>query len=171
MQLGVHIADFTWTGGGARLGPGLARLARNAEDGGVSRLTVMLAKAVTTLDVLSSGRAGLGIGAAWYEEESRGLGLRYADACNIVAGPDAAHKLDLLREHCEREGRPYDSIEKTTSLAETVTAATDPEPLLAHLRDLHELGFTVAYATLAGTDPVAALGMLTDHVIPEISAW
>jgi F420-dependent oxidoreductase-like protein len=35
----------------------------------------LLAKAVTTLDILSGGRAVLGIGAAWNEEESRGLGL------------------------------------------------------------------------------------------------
>ena len=37
----------------------------------------LLAKAVTTLDVLSEGRAWLGIGAAWNEEESRGLGLPF----------------------------------------------------------------------------------------------
>jgi F420-dependent oxidoreductase-like protein len=35
----------------------------------------LLAKIVTTLDVLSKGRAMLGIGAAWNDEESRGLGL------------------------------------------------------------------------------------------------
>jgi F420-dependent oxidoreductase-like protein len=35
----------------------------------------LLIKAVTTLDVLSSGRAMLGIGAAWNDEESQGLGL------------------------------------------------------------------------------------------------
>ncbi|GAA4732341.1 LLM class F420-dependent oxidoreductase [Pedococcus ginsenosidimutans] len=37
----------------------------------------LLAKTVTTLDVLSGGRAWLGIGAAWNEEEHRGLGVPY----------------------------------------------------------------------------------------------
>jgi F420-dependent oxidoreductase-like protein len=37
----------------------------------------MLAKMVTTLDVLSKGRAWLGIGAAWNEDESNGLGLPF----------------------------------------------------------------------------------------------
>jgi alkanesulfonate monooxygenase SsuD/methylene tetrahydromethanopterin reductase-like flavin-dependent oxidoreductase (luciferase family) len=33
----------------------------------------LLAKVVTTFDVLSGGRARLGIGASWYEREQRGL--------------------------------------------------------------------------------------------------
>jgi len=37
----------------------------------------LLAKIVSTLDVLSAGRAVLGIGAAWYEREHRGLGVPY----------------------------------------------------------------------------------------------
>ena len=37
----------------------------------------LLAKIVTTLDVLSGGRAMLGIGAAWYEREHHGLGVPF----------------------------------------------------------------------------------------------
>jgi F420-dependent oxidoreductase-like protein len=37
----------------------------------------LLAKTVTTLDCLSGGRAELGIGAAWYEREHKGLGVPF----------------------------------------------------------------------------------------------
>ncbi len=138
MELGLHIADFTWNGGAATLGPQLARHAKNAEDAGITRITVMdhfwqitgvgpaehemleayttlgflaahtervllhtlvtgvvyrqpglLAKQVTTLDVLSGGRAGLGIGAAWNAEESHGLGLPF---------PPTAERFERLEE-------------------------------------------------------------------------
>jgi len=49
----------------------------------------LLAKAVTTLDVLSGGRAWLGIGAAWNDEESHGLGLPF---------PPTAERFERLEE-------------------------------------------------------------------------
>jgi F420-dependent oxidoreductase-like protein len=144
----------------------------------------LLAKTVATLDLLSGGRAQLGIGAAWYDREHKGLGVpfpptaerfeileealqvcfqmwsdndgpftskhfrleeticnphpistprppvliggsgerktlrlvaKYAEACNLFStGPDEiAHKLEVLRGHCEHEGRDYDTITKT----------------------------------------------------------
>jgi F420-dependent oxidoreductase-like protein len=57
--------------------------------GTVYREPGMLAKIVTTLDVLSKGRAWLGIGAAWNEQESRGLGIPF---------PPVAERFERLEE-------------------------------------------------------------------------
>ncbi len=43
------------------------------------REPTLVAKMATTLDHISNGRAILGIGAAWFEEEHRGFGLRFGD--------------------------------------------------------------------------------------------
>ncbi len=52
----------------------------------------VLAKTVTTLDVLSGGRAWLGIGAGHYREECEGLGVPF---------PDVATRFDLLEDALE----------------------------------------------------------------------
>lgn len=126
MKLGIHCSNLSWPGGATALGPTLADVARTADDGGFTTLTMMdhyfqmeilggppepmlegytslgflagqtsrielgllvtgvtyrhpglLAKIVTTLDVLSGGRAMFGIGAAWYEREHAGLGVPF----------------------------------------------------------------------------------------------
>src|ERR1700689_5124752 len=46
-----------------------------------------LAKIVTTLDVISAGRAVLGIGAAWYDVEHEGLGFDFPTAGERLARP------------------------------------------------------------------------------------
>src|SRR6266542_3550054 len=46
----------------------------------------LLAKIVTTLDVLSAVRAWLGIGAGYYEEEARGLGIALPPCRNTSRG-------------------------------------------------------------------------------------
>src|ERR1700728_4519397 len=41
MELGLHIADFTWSGGAGRLGGAPGTHARDAEAAGITRITVM----------------------------------------------------------------------------------------------------------------------------------
>jgi F420-dependent oxidoreductase-like protein len=57
--------------------------------GVIYRHPSVLAKAVTTLDVLSGGRAWLGIGAAWNDEESHALGIPF---------PPLAERFERLEE-------------------------------------------------------------------------
>jgi F420-dependent oxidoreductase-like protein len=82
----------------------------------------LLAKIVTTLDVLSGGRAQLGIGAAWYEREHKALG---------VAFPPTAERFERLEETlqiCHQmwsdDDGPY--IGKHFQLAETICS---PRPI------------------------------------------
>jgi F420-dependent oxidoreductase-like protein len=82
----------------------------------------LLAKTIATLDVLSAGRAFLGIGAAWYEKEHLALGVPY---------PPISQRFEMLEEAiqiCEQmwsdnEG-PYEG--KHYQLAETICR---PRPL------------------------------------------
>jgi len=198
----------------------------------------MLAKIISTLDVLSGGRAALGIGAAWNSDECSGLGLffpptaerferleetlqicrqmwgdddgayrgkhysldrtldsphplhrpriiiggggekktlrlvaKYGDGCNLFGGPEAAHKLDVLREHCQAEGRDYDEIEKTTMIPFDVSDSGKVRALLQQLEQLRGLGFTVANGIIAGPDPVGPLQTLGRDVVAEVASW
>jgi F420-dependent oxidoreductase-like protein len=58
----------------------------------------LLLKTVTTLDVLSGGRAWLGLGAAWNEEEHLGLGVPY---------PPVAERFERLEETLQLAGRMF----------------------------------------------------------------
>jgi len=117
----------------------------------------LLAKTVTTLDVLSGGRAFLGIGAAWYEREHRALGVPF---------PPVAERFERLEEAlqiCEQmwsddEG-PFEG--KHYQLAETINvpqALQSPRPpiLIGGGGEKKTLRLVAQYAdacNLFGTSP------------------
>ncbi|MBC9820454.1 LLM class F420-dependent oxidoreductase [Terrabacter sp. MAHUQ-38] len=71
----------------------------------VYRDSGLLAKTVTTLDVLSGGRAMLGIGAAWNEEESRGLGLFFPSTAERFERLEQA--LQICKQMWSEDESPY----------------------------------------------------------------
>lgn len=82
----------------------------------------LLAKTVATLDVLSDGRAELGIGAAWNEEEHVGLGVPFPPVAERFERLEEA--LQICRQMWSGEDKPYDG--KHYQLARTLCV---PPPL------------------------------------------
>ncbi len=76
----------------------------------------LLAKIVTTLDVLSGGRAVLGIGAAWYEREHLGLGVPYPPVAERFERLEEA--LQICKQMWSADEGPYRG--KHYELAETI---------------------------------------------------
>ncbi|KPK17285.1 MAG: monooxygenase [Myxococcales bacterium SG8_38] len=201
----------------------------------------LLAKIVATLDVLSGGRAGLGIGAAWYEREHAGLGVpfpsvgerlerleetleiclqmwsddngpyegryyhlaetlcvpqpptrprppiliggggekkllrlvaRYADASNLIATDfdQVAHKLEVLRRHCDDLGRNPDEIAKTILYVGDALAKRDSDQFLREMSRYATLGISTVIVMPLDDDPIAFVERLGTEVIPALSA-
>ena len=82
----------------------------------------LLAKTVTTLDVLSQGRAMLGIGAAWYEREHLGLGVPYPGTSERFERLEET--LQICRQMWSDDDGPYEG--KHYRLASTLC---NPQPV------------------------------------------
>jgi F420-dependent oxidoreductase-like protein len=82
----------------------------------------LLAKTVTTLDVLSGGRAQLGIGAAWYEREHLGLGVPFPPLSERFERLEEA--LQICLQMWSDDDGPYEG--RYYQLAETICS---PRPV------------------------------------------
>ncbi|HBY96660.1 MAG TPA: LLM class F420-dependent oxidoreductase [Chloroflexi bacterium] len=99
------------------------RVSLGALVGGVIyRYPGILVKTVSTLDVLSGGRAYCGIGAAWYEREAHGLGVPFPPLTERFEQLEEA--LQIVHQMWSSEVGPYHG--KHYQLAETINS---PQPL------------------------------------------
>ena len=185
------------------------------------RNPALLAKMLTTLDVVSHGRAIVGLGAAWHDVEFVAYGwafppvrermemleeaiqvvdrmmtqrpasfsgkhytvadayndplplqqprppimiggsgekvtlrlvAQYADFCNVGGDPETvAHRYAVLRQHCERVGRPYDEITRSNNVSILIAA---DERELAAKKERHGANFD-----LVGTPEIIIEGL------------
>lgn len=94
----------------------------------VYRSPGLLAKAVSTLDVLSGGRAMLGIGAAWNEEESAGLGLDFPPTKERFERLEEA--LQIYLQMCSDSEAPYEGthyrLGRTLNVPQTLSRPHPP---------------------------------------------
>ncbi len=209
--------------------------------GVIYRHPSVLMKMVNTLDILSGGRAYLGIGAAWYEEEAKGFGIpypstserfeqlednlqlakalwesdeisfdgkhfsapaitnnprplstphprimiggmgpkktlrmvaQYADACNFFEGAGTEkmqQALDTLKAHCERLGRDYDTIEKTSLGTVHLSEKDTVDSTINRLKELSEMGFTHAIFNMPDVYNMSSLETFAKEIIPEVA--
>ena len=84
----------------------------------------LLAKIIATLDVLSGGRAALGIGAAWYEREHRAYGVPFPSLTQRFERLEES--LRIMRQMWSPDDGPF--LGTHFQLAETICS---PQPLHA----------------------------------------
>ncbi len=97
------------------------------------------------------------------ERKTLRLVAQYADACNIFGGPaEVAHKLDVLRRHCDDIGRDPNEIEVTAMYRDFPLDSTDDD-LVRGAETLAAIGVSTRVTGAVGPDPA---GWLEDTFAP-----
>src|SRR5215217_9412189 len=223
------------------------------------RNPTLLAKMLTTLDIIAHGRSIVGLGAAWHEPEFRAYGwpfppvrermemleeavqivdrvmtqrpasfsgkhytvegayndpmpvqkprppimiggsgekatlrlvAQYADFCNVGGDPaTVAHKFAVLREHCERVGRPYETITRSNNVGILIAADDQelaakkaqfgedfdlvgtPETIIAGIHHYAEVGSQYMTFHMPDAQEITAIRLLGETVVPAIAAF
>lgn len=128
--------------------------------GVIYRYPAILIKTVTTLDVLSGGRAYFGVGAAWFEREAKGLGVPFPSIRERFEWLEETLHL-ALQMWSSDSARPYQG--KHLQMAETLNSPqslSQPHPpiMIGGMGEQKTLRFVAQYADAcnlsmrAGTD-------------------
>ncbi|MBA3687724.1 MAG: LLM class F420-dependent oxidoreductase [Chloroflexi bacterium] len=102
------------------------------------------------------------------ERKTLRLVAQYADACNVFGDATRiAHKYAVLREHCERLGRPYEEIERSTLQSVDVEAQSNDE-LVERFGALGEAGAQHILISVRGVNDSTRLERIGSEVLPQL---
>jgi F420-dependent oxidoreductase-like protein len=103
------------------------------------------------------------------ERKTLRLVAQYADACNIFGrSPEFVRgKLDVLREHCERLGRPYDEIERTVLTSVNLDDETT-DAVVERFGGLAEAGAQHIIFSVRGVADTTRLETIAAEVLPRL---
>jgi F420-dependent oxidoreductase-like protein len=223
------------------------------------RNPALLAKMLTTLDVIAHGRTIVGLGAAWHAPEFQAYGwpfptvrermemleeavqivdrmlthrvssfsgkhysvqeayndpmpvqkprppimiggsgekvtlrlaAQYADFCNVGGDPETvAHRYDVLRQHCDTVGRPFEAVTRSNDLSlliapnERELAAQKerygdkfrlmgtPDQILDGLRRYHQAGTQYVTFNMPNARDIEPILLLGETVVKEVAGW
>jgi F420-dependent oxidoreductase-like protein len=104
------------------------------------------------------------------ERKTLRLVARYADACSLRPSPEIPRKLDVLRRHCEKEGRDYDQIEKTCAFGFDVGENGEKVgELLGQLRWLSDMGIETVIGVVPNVDRIEPLEIIGRKIVPVVA--
>ena len=125
------------------------------------------------------------------EQRAMRVVARHADWWNTGARPieELRHKLDVLRQHCEAEGRDFSTLRKTLNVRVAIAKshkealamverrkrpgshpiAGDPVAVREQLAELADLGFDFSVLTFMNFQELDDLKLFVDEVMPAFA--
>jgi hypothetical protein len=107
------------------------------------------------------------------EKKTLRLVAKYADASNITGqiGPDGLRKkYEILREHCDREGRNYDDVERTVLwLMNPGPNGENTGEIVDQFGRMADAGVQTMIGSVSGVDSIKPLEAIGKDVIPQVA--
>jgi hypothetical protein len=107
------------------------------------------------------------------EKKTLRLVAQYADACNLFVrlGEDGLReKLDILRQHCEDVGRPYDEIERTAlGTIDLRPGKQSVDEVIALCRSMADIGIQHLIFNMPNVHEITPLEIIGREIIPAVA--